>query len=71
MKAKISKIKFFNSVKAGSKGGVNSQLDYVDTAVIKLYDISVEDIFIKIYNKETEELTYTTVHNVVYFSIMD
>lgn len=71
MKGKISRIKFYNSIKASAKGGANTQLDYVDTSVLKLYDIGVDGNFVKIYNKETEEITYTTMNNVIYFILMD
>jgi hypothetical protein len=67
MKFNVSKIKFFNSVKASSKGGVATQLDYVDINAVKIYEIIVDGILVKIYNLETHELTYSTLNNVVYF----
>jgi hypothetical protein len=73
MKAKISKIKFYNSVKASTKGGASTQLDYVDTQAPthKMYDISIDGEFIKVFNKESEEITYSTVNNVIYFTLKD
>lgn len=70
MKTKISRIKFYNSIKASTKGGASTQLDYVDVADPKflMYDISIDGVFISIVNKESKETTYTTIHNVIYFT---
>lgn len=70
MKTKISRIKFFNSIKASTKGGAGTQLDYVDISDPKygFYEISVDGIFVTIVNKESKDTTITTVHNVIYFT---
>jgi len=71
MKAKIAKIKFYNSVKASTKGGASTQLDYVDTTTLSMYDISLDGIYIKIFNKQSEDTTYSTIHNVIYFTVLE
>ena len=71
MKGKIKTIKFYNSVKASNKGVAATQLDYVNTkeALYSFYDIKVDGMFIEILNTQTQELTYSSINNVVYFTL--
>jgi hypothetical protein len=71
MKAKINRIKFFNSVKASFKGGINTELSFVDINEKPEYQISIDGVFITLYNTRTEEAAYSTIHNVVYFTTLD
>ena len=71
MKANLSKIKFYNSVKSSFKGGADTELSFVDISVLTQYQISIDDVFIKIYNKVTKETSYTTISNVIFFTLAD
>ena len=71
MKAKINRIKFFNSVKASFKGGVNTELSFVDIIEKPEYEISIDGVFITLRNTRTSETAYSTIHNVVYFTTLD
>lgn len=73
MKRKIRTVKFYNSIKSSAKGGSSTQLDYVDTMSpsYSMYDITVNDSMIIILNTSTNETTYTTVFNTVYFTLRD
>lgn len=71
MKSKINRIKFFNSVKASFKGGINTELSFVDIKEKPEYEISIDGVFIKLYNMKTDETAYSTVHNVVFFTLAE
>jgi hypothetical protein len=71
VKAKINRIKFFNSVKASFKGGVNTELSFVDIKEKPEYEVSIDGVFIELYNKKTDERAYSTIHNVVFFTLVE
>lgn len=73
MKARIERIKFFNSVKASFKGGAQTELSFVDVSLApyKKYSINIDGVFISVANTETDEVSYTSLHNVVFFTILE
>jgi hypothetical protein len=73
MKARIGRVKFFNSVKASFKGGAVTELSFVDVSLTpyKKYSISIDDTLIRVTNTETDETSYTSLHNVVFFTLLE
>ena len=63
MKSGIERVKFFNSVKIGK-----NEITYIDERNEEFL-VDIDNILIKIQNIETKECTYTSLHNVVFFTL--
>jgi len=71
MKGKIAKIKFFHSIKAATNTNGKSELSYFDKQLAPNFNITIDDNLLKIHNVETNEVAYSSLTNVIYFTMED
>jgi hypothetical protein len=63
----IARIKFYQAIKCSVLANGRSEFSYLDTGVDP-YSISLTDNLLCIKSNITDEKTYTTLTNVVYFT---
>lgn len=66
----IARIKFYQSIKCSALSNGRSEFNYLDSGTDP-YQITLKDNLVCIYNKGTKEKTYSTLSNVVYFTVND
>jgi hypothetical protein len=63
----IQRIKFYLSIKCSIQGNGKTEFNYIDTSVDP-YIITLKDNLVNITHTSTNEETFTTLSNVVYFT---